>query len=1362
LRQSQTDLGNICLNNPVPTCPSLTIGINPSVSFCADYLNSSCTKTTGTGKDCNTLCPRVATDSVRTMTSSLCGISAFSGFPLKSSLMTNTQHSTGSGTVPFGLGPLSSGLYPTMATGYMNTVNSVYAAGTNHFGPSAFSSKYSLDSAVGAVNSSTRFAHTLSSSSSASNATASSLSTASTTCTLTTAPQTLSNRSAQDGLTSLAGLPAHQSTEYSTSRLGSQSNQPFMNYIRHCTRASPVTVQWLLENYESADGVSLSRSALYSHYLRHCLEHWLEPMNPASFGKLIRSIFVGLRTRRLGTRGNSKYHYYGIRIKATSALNQITTDTKAVSCQRKEPYPSSSRSTKNDGFRSSSTTSSSHSRMVCGTERHRSGFSSTRLGSFGPDVFGMNHLNSASYSSGVGSKSISGGSSTTNGIWRGWDSRSRSSLGRPNPRTSCGGLGLLNNSVVCSSTSTFDRAMSWPRASGTVGIPGPVHMVNGANGSYEQCKNVETTQWNSNSFRAQKLENSVLERSHFGTHATQKLNFPKLTDLCEAAGLALADADIYSSFVKRELYETSGDSTSTATGCKFTSHQLANFVRLYELHCEQVFTVIINLQVENLRSIWHQFWRSTEGMTYVSESHLSKVQLMSLCEDGNVCQFVELADRLLYQALLDVIIGDSLKSMPANLIQGVRVLMKLMEPCLRSAIRQFNPNLINIKLTAVSGFTKGLRRALGLTHLSQAVVNVIQDPERLRQMLNDITKVDLDSIEAQGSWASDCPARLLNLTPAHESKSVNKSHTIGLCSSGEESEMNGRETVVLSEPVDFETLFTGSAGQTWPNPLTSAPGSSGRTSATGLSVSGELWPSRIGIVELHAEVCTLLSNRGNLSEWTAWLDRIVARSLSGRVSGPKRANAARQLMLVWTYYSSLLMRELTLRSAVSFSSCHLLRMLCDEYLSYRLEQVASSPLTLLPRLHEPVNLCTMDTTQPVFPSTMSTSLAEDRLDAAVHNAGSVISSTSGLGMNSHSQELIVPNLIEGADTLTSLNDTCMDYIDSQILSSGYGDGSMLNTSPSVRGQHASDTYFTSKSPDLGHSRFLGSDISELDRVNNYFSLGFGGDPLLTESNSLSGDKSLALNDITDTWSASGDQNANLSGSTLSGFVASDRSVTPHMAGTGVDLLGSPNSTGTGLSLGGTHRSELNTPKQSGMILKSESPLICVTSTNNDSNENTTEAAPVSNSVASTAAINMSTNSNSRTAAPTPTGLHSKSSRKPRRPQMVRQSAADDDWDQANDDPIKTPENKTKLESLDWFGTADDEMSSCMATYYGQTTGYVMDSYSTSINRRFMNPFTSNTEKRVVASLCDDVLRGSYSQTPRKTVCITMGGEDQKN
>lgn len=58
----------------------------------------------------------------------------------------------------------------------------------------------------------------------------------------------------------------------------------------------------MLDNYETAEGVSLPRSTLYNHYLRHCQEHKLDPVNAASFGKLIRSIFMGLRTRRLGTR----------------------------------------------------------------------------------------------------------------------------------------------------------------------------------------------------------------------------------------------------------------------------------------------------------------------------------------------------------------------------------------------------------------------------------------------------------------------------------------------------------------------------------------------------------------------------------------------------------------------------------------------------------------------------------------------------------------------------------------------------------------------------------------------------------------------------------------------------------------------------------------------------------------------------------------------------------------------------------------------------------------------------------------------------------------------------------------------------
>ncbi|KAG9480462.1 hypothetical protein GDO78_012102 [Eleutherodactylus coqui] len=132
--------------------------------------------------------------------------------------------------------------------------------------------------------------------------------------------------------------------------------------LSHTSRSSPATLQWLLDNYETADGVSLPRSSLYNHYLRHCQEHKLDPVNAASFGKLIRSVFMGLRTRRLGTRGNSKYHYYGIRLKPDSPLNRLQEDTQYMA-MRQQPIHQKQRyrpSQKIEGMLENTPNSSQH------------------------------------------------------------------------------------------------------------------------------------------------------------------------------------------------------------------------------------------------------------------------------------------------------------------------------------------------------------------------------------------------------------------------------------------------------------------------------------------------------------------------------------------------------------------------------------------------------------------------------------------------------------------------------------------------------------------------------------------------------------------------------------------------------------------------------------------------------------------------------------------------------------------------------------------------------------------------------------------------------------------------------------------
>lgn len=125
----------------------------------------------------------------------------------------------------------------------------------------------------------------------------------------------------EPGENNLSLSPSHlNSSNKQQNDLGDDDIKQLILQNQRNMTVQPTTVKWLLDNYESAEGVSLPRSALYTHYNEHCQQNNLEPVNAASFGKLIRSVFIGLRTRRLGTRGNSKYHYYGIRIKPGSTL----------------------------------------------------------------------------------------------------------------------------------------------------------------------------------------------------------------------------------------------------------------------------------------------------------------------------------------------------------------------------------------------------------------------------------------------------------------------------------------------------------------------------------------------------------------------------------------------------------------------------------------------------------------------------------------------------------------------------------------------------------------------------------------------------------------------------------------------------------------------------------------------------------------------------------------------------------------------------------------------------------------------------------------------------------------------------------
>ena len=93
---------------------------------------------------------------------------------------------------------------------------------------------------------------------------------------------------------------------------------------------------------------------------------------------------------------------------------------------------------------------------------------------------------------------------------------------------------------------------------------------------------------------------------------------------------------------------------------------------------------------------------------------------------------------------------------------------------------------------------------------------------------------------------------------------------------------------------------------------------------------------------IHSQLCSNLP----LSQWGLWLDSIVDQIVSTIDQSSMGSSASafldpeslyRDILLKYTLVSNLFIRDLTIRSAVSFGSFHLLNLLCQEYILHSLE-----------------------------------------------------------------------------------------------------------------------------------------------------------------------------------------------------------------------------------------------------------------------------------------------------------------------------------------------------------------------------------------------------------------------------------------
>ncbi|KAG8180494.1 hypothetical protein JTE90_007452 [Oedothorax gibbosus] len=76
-----------------------------------------------------------------------------------------------------------------------------------------------------------------------------------------------------------------------------------------------IAVTWIQSHFEEDPDVSLPKQEVYNEYQAYCQMTGTECLCAADFGKVMKQIFPSVKPRRLGTRGNSRYCYSGLRKK---------------------------------------------------------------------------------------------------------------------------------------------------------------------------------------------------------------------------------------------------------------------------------------------------------------------------------------------------------------------------------------------------------------------------------------------------------------------------------------------------------------------------------------------------------------------------------------------------------------------------------------------------------------------------------------------------------------------------------------------------------------------------------------------------------------------------------------------------------------------------------------------------------------------------------------------------------------------------------------------------------------------------------------------------------------------------------------
>lgn len=716
-------------------------------------------------------------------------------------------------------------------------------------------------------------------------------------------------------------------------------------------------VQWLLENYEIAEGESLPRSTVYNHYLAHCRQLQMASVNAASFGKLIRSVFVGLKTRRLGTRGHSKYHYFGVRAKQHVQHELLQHHegggggggSSSAGCSRADQNDNSNHRTE-DGSETDSTGGDRLSqgspakrirRSGCGSSNHQP--ISTLYGDKTDQHQHQHHhnhnhnhqqqhtielaSNGLYYATNNGIMS----GQTTNGYAKGCATVHHQHDGNDNTLNNGSPSQLLLLDSCDLADSRNHLGANWATL---VDEHWPQHQENcqllagaGSDGQLEwPPMYLELFESKYKSYYKRMVE------------LLSELKFSEVEQLWQqfwrppqAPAISTTTTEDTAANPQTQSTSTSTDNqrywaTTTATGAAALGAGDSSTNQLPE-HDEQ-------------RNGHHGRRRCLVDEQFQQQQvELTFHCLYQLTSQPLIAKRISQIDQCLFAAIESFLFPDMLSPIPSLLRQQIEMFAINIGPCIEVAVKDYGPQFVAEKSKSARAFGYALRRYAELNRLSTASRAIWEKRSSLTQLSMDLSRIDLRYIEHQ-----------VSLMTNHIKARTADNLTIGNSRHNNNNNNNNR--------TKEEPSAESAAVRTTNSQRRASDDQSGNTTATKhTSTNNENTPVDENInhhhhhhhlnhnhnhLHHHHQLCAmqpgqLIQNFLHLLEdpypansWPDWCRNLF----ESRVCGLSMDEARSFVLDEWKNYISRIEKELTLRSAPSLSSFHLIKLLFGEYIDY--------------------------------------------------------------------------------------------------------------------------------------------------------------------------------------------------------------------------------------------------------------------------------------------------------------------------------------------------------------------------------------------------------------------------------------------